>query len=191
MIFFKKLIASRGWPHGPEVKFARSAADSPVFHWFESWAWTWHCSSNHAEAASQMPQLEGPTMKNIHLCTGGLWGEKGKNKIFKKKKKGDFIELWIWVQNSYIIFQSSASSYCHIVFMPSPLKKLVPFECTQNLGAITFLIVFYCIESTSIQQEFMVRNKLITHVSASYFICLLISTLYPLSTLLWVCEADP
>ena len=33
---------------------------------------------NHAEAASHMPQLEGPTKKNIQLCTGGLWGEKGK-----------------------------------------------------------------------------------------------------------------
>ena len=26
-------------------------------------------------------------MKNIQLCTGGLWGEKGKNKILKKKTK--------------------------------------------------------------------------------------------------------
>ena len=34
---------------------------------------------NHAEAASHMPQLEGPTMKNIQLCTGGLWGEKIKS----------------------------------------------------------------------------------------------------------------
>ena len=67
------------------VKFARSAAGGPVFHWFESRAQTWHCSSNHAEAVSHMPQLEGPTTKNIQLCTGGLWGEKGKNKIFKKK----------------------------------------------------------------------------------------------------------
>ena len=25
-------------------------------------------------------------MKNIQLCTGGLLGEKGKNKIFKKKR---------------------------------------------------------------------------------------------------------
>ena len=75
-----------GWPRGRVVKFARSAAGGPVFRWFESWVWTWHCSSNHAEAASHMPQLEGPTMKNIQLCTGGLWGEKGKNKIFKKKK---------------------------------------------------------------------------------------------------------
>ena len=27
-----------------------------------------------------MPQLEEPTTKNTQLCTGGLWGEKGKNK---------------------------------------------------------------------------------------------------------------
>ena len=32
-----------------------------------------------------MPQLEGPTSKNIHLRNGGLWGEKGKIKIKKKK----------------------------------------------------------------------------------------------------------
>ena len=35
---------------------------------------------SHAEAASHMPQLEGPSTKNIQLCTGGLWGEKGKKK---------------------------------------------------------------------------------------------------------------
>ena len=67
-----------GWPHGRVVKSARSTAGGPVFHWFESWAWTWHCSSNHAEAVSHVPQLEGPTMENIQLYTGGLWGEKGK-----------------------------------------------------------------------------------------------------------------
>src|SRR3712207_1525940 len=74
-----------GWPCGRMVKLARSAAGGPVFRWFESWGRTWHCSSNHAEAASHMPQLQGPTTKNIQLCTGGLWGEKGKNKILKKK----------------------------------------------------------------------------------------------------------
>ena len=68
------------------VKFTRSAAGGPVFRWLESWVRTWHCSSSHTEAASYMPQLEGPTTKNIQQCTGGLWGEKGKNKIFKKKK---------------------------------------------------------------------------------------------------------
>ena len=59
-----------------------SAAGGPGFHWFESWALTWHRTSSHAEVAFHIPQLEGPTTKNIQLCTGGLWGEKGKNKIF-------------------------------------------------------------------------------------------------------------
>ena len=77
----------RGWPHGRVVKFAHSAAGGPVFRWFESWARTWHCSSNHAEAASHMPQLEGLTTKNTQLCTRGLWGEKGKKiKSLKKKR---------------------------------------------------------------------------------------------------------
>ena len=34
-----------------------------------------------------MPQLEGPTTKNAQLCTGGLWGEKGKIKIIIILKK--------------------------------------------------------------------------------------------------------
>ena len=80
--FFLKKGKDRGWPRGQTVKFAHSAAGGPVFRWFESWARTWHCSSNHAEAASHMPQLEGPTTKNIQLCPGGLWREKG-----KKQKK--------------------------------------------------------------------------------------------------------
>src|SRR3712207_8360300 len=42
------------------VKFTRSPAGGPVFCWFESWVRTWHCSSDHAEAASHMPQLEEP-----------------------------------------------------------------------------------------------------------------------------------
>ena len=67
-----------GWPRGQVVKLAHSAAGRPVFYWFESWTRTWHCSSDHAEAASHMPQLEGPTMKNIQLRTWRLWGEKGK-----------------------------------------------------------------------------------------------------------------
>ena len=80
-----------GWPRGRVVKFARSAVGGPVFRWFESWTRTWHCSSDHAEAASHMPQLEGPTTKNIQPCTGGLWGEKG-NKIKSLKKKNSLSE---------------------------------------------------------------------------------------------------
>ena len=52
-----------------------------------------------------MPQLEGPTAKNIQLCTGGLWGEKGKNKkIFKKKKK-------ISQDKEVFIFQEQKKAY--------------------------------------------------------------------------------
>ena len=32
------------------------------------------------EVVSHMPQLEGPTTKNIQLCTWRLWGEKEKLK---------------------------------------------------------------------------------------------------------------
>ena len=76
------------------VKFACSAAGSPVFRWFKSWARTWHCSSNHTEAVSHMPQLEGPTTKNVQLCIGGLWGEKGKNKIIKKNNSEGGLSWW-------------------------------------------------------------------------------------------------
>ena len=66
-------LAPRG--AGPATEWLSSRAPlqaGPVFCWFESWARTWQCSSSHAEAASHMPQLEGPTMKNIQLCTWGL-----------------------------------------------------------------------------------------------------------------------
>ena len=68
----------RGWPRGRVVGFACSAACGPVFCWFESCVRTWHCWLSHAEAASHMPQLEGPTTKNIQLCTGGTLGRKRK-----------------------------------------------------------------------------------------------------------------
>ena len=55
----------------------------PGFRWFGSWAWTWHRSSSHAEVASYMPQLEGPSTK---ICNYVLWGF-GKKKQRKKIKK--------------------------------------------------------------------------------------------------------
>ena len=78
MLFVLIIRKLRGWPRGLVVKFACSTAGGLVFRWFESWARTWHCSSNHAEAASHMTQLEGPTTKNIQLCTRWLWREKRK-----------------------------------------------------------------------------------------------------------------
>ena len=47
----------------------------PGFCQFGSWAQT----SSHVEAASHMPQLEGPTTKNTQLCTWEF-GEKKANK---------------------------------------------------------------------------------------------------------------
>ena len=67
----------KGGPRGLVVKRALRCSGLG-FRGFGSWARTWHHSSGHAEAVSHMPQLEGPTTKNIQLCTGGLWGEKGK-----------------------------------------------------------------------------------------------------------------
>ena len=69
---------SRGRPHGWVVEFSCSCFGSPGFRRFRSWAWTWHCSSSHAEAVSHMPQLEGPTTKNTQLRTRGLWEKKEK-----------------------------------------------------------------------------------------------------------------
>ena len=42
-----------------------------------------------------MPQLEGPTTKNIQLCTGGLWGEKVKIKFKKKQKQNPANITWV------------------------------------------------------------------------------------------------
>ena len=104
LVTLKKLYAGR--PRGQVVKLTSSAsatqgfADSdpgcthgtahqamvrstplwqPRVHQFGSWARTWHCSSGHAEAASHMPQLEGPTTRIYSYVLGGF-GEKKKKK---------------------------------------------------------------------------------------------------------------
>ena len=82
----QKLAKLGGWPRGRVVKFARSAAGSPVFRWFESCARTWHCSSNHAKAASHMPQLKKDPQRRIYNYVPGGFGEK-KEKIKSLKIK--------------------------------------------------------------------------------------------------------
>ena len=79
-LFFLSKPPCWGWPRGRVVKFAHSAAGGPVFHQFESWAWTWHCSSSHAEEASHMPQREGPTTEKLYNCVLGGFGEKKQEK---------------------------------------------------------------------------------------------------------------
>ena len=58
----------------------------PRVRQFRSWAWTWHCSSSHAEAVCHRAQPEGPTTENTQLCTGGF-GEKKKKWNLKNKKE--------------------------------------------------------------------------------------------------------
>ena len=94
-----KVALKDQWRGRPMAEWLSSRAPlwrprvSPVFR---SRARTWHCSSSHAEAASHMPQLEGPTTKNTQLCTRGLWGEKGKIKSFFFKKKKRPVKSWHW-----------------------------------------------------------------------------------------------
>ena len=73
-----KTSQRRGWPRGLVVKFACSAAGGPVFRWFESWARTWHCSSNHAEERATCHNEKDPQRRIYNYVLGGLWGEKGK-----------------------------------------------------------------------------------------------------------------
>ena len=70
---FKKYRGA--WPHGQVVEFARSASVAQ--------GTDWHRWSSHGEAASHMPQLEGPTTKNIQLCTEGIWEKKEKQNLRK------------------------------------------------------------------------------------------------------------
>src|SRR3712207_8378015 len=57
-------------------------------------AWTWHHSLGHVEAASHMPQLEGPTTK-IHNYVLGGFGEKetGKKKRLATRSEEHTSEL--------------------------------------------------------------------------------------------------
>ena len=123
-----KIMSFRGRSHGQVVKFAHSAAGGPVFRWFASWARTWHSLLSHAEAASHMPQLEGPTTKNVQLCLGGLWGAKEKNKIFKKNK----------IKKNYVlhrIHRMKFLKYKSYIFDFLSFALLCPIQCpVQSLN---------------------------------------------------------
>ena len=94
-INFVKKKKCRGQPCDQVVKFVLSASTAQGF---ASSIRTWHRLVSHAEVASHMPQLEGPTTEN-KLCTGGLWGEKGK-KINKKSLRRRNVQYglgcWEW-----------------------------------------------------------------------------------------------
>ena len=61
------------------VKFAHSASAAQGFTNSGSWARTWHHSSGHVEAASQIAQPEALTTRTYNYVMGGF-GEKTKKK---------------------------------------------------------------------------------------------------------------
>ena len=91
-----------GMGAGPVSKWLSSHAQlqRPGIRGFESRAQTRHRSSSHAEVASHVPQLKGPTTKDTQLCTGELWEKKGKIKSFKKRKKKRKGLGRLWVQTA-------------------------------------------------------------------------------------------
>ena len=105
-----------GWPRGRVVKFSHSAAGGPVFRWFESWAWTWHCSSNHAEAASHMPQLERTHNEEDTTLYRGALGR-------KRKKKNSLLGSVFYLAWDY-------HHACNINLDPKPILRLCSFMGT-------------------------------------------------------------
>ena len=81
------MVKMGGRPPGRVVKFARSALGGPVVSSVRILGADTAPLIEPCSGGSHMPQPEAPTTKNIQLCTGGLWGEKGKNKIFKIKHR--------------------------------------------------------------------------------------------------------
>ena len=57
---------------------------SPGFCQCGSWAWTWHHSSGHAEAASHIAQPEGPTTTVYSCVLGGFQEKKGEKEDWQQ-----------------------------------------------------------------------------------------------------------
>ena len=70
-----------------------------------------------------MPQLEEPTTNNTQLCTGGLWGEKGKNKIFKKIKKK---------RKAHLGMHSGNIEGCETTLVPHAFLSFIAWEFNEN-----------------------------------------------------------
>ena len=88
-----KTRTARGRP-GPSGEVCALRFAGPGFHWFGTWARTWHGSLGHAEAASHTPQLEGPTARIHNYVPGGSGDKKHRLArdvtswpIFKKREK--------------------------------------------------------------------------------------------------------
>ena len=83
----------RCWPRVLVVTFSCSTAVAQGFAGFGSWARTWHHSSNHAEAASYMPQLEGHTTRIYNYVLGGFGEKKKETKRLRGQPGGIAVKL--------------------------------------------------------------------------------------------------
>ena len=73
----RKLSGPAPWPGGQVHVLCFGGLG---FHWFRSWARTWHHSSGHAEVASNIAQSEALTPTIYNCALGGLWGEEKREK---------------------------------------------------------------------------------------------------------------
>ena len=99
-----------GKPHGQGVKFVRSAAAAQGFASSDPGCGHGTPSSGHVEAASHMPQLEGPTTK---IYTAIYWGNLERKSRKKKRKK------WLpwasaWAGLCYLKMQKIFLWFCFI-----------------------------------------------------------------------------
>src|SRR3712207_2937894 len=94
-------------------------------------------ASSRAKAASHMPQLEGPTTKNIQLCTRGLWGEKGK-KIKSLKKKWQFSHTIPIKIPTSIFIKIQDNSEIH-------LEVQMTYDCQNDFVNLDRLLVLHLV----------------------------------------------
>ena len=105
-----------------------------MFCWFGFWAWTWHCSSGHAGAASHI-EPEGTTTRMYNYVLAGFEEKK------KKEKKEDRQQMLAQVP----IFKKKLNATIYLkVIARCPLSRKysitqhmvakVPFLCSLTLN---------------------------------------------------------
>ena len=155
----KKKRTSRGQPRGQVVKFTCSAAGGPVFRCFKSWAWTRYHSSSHAEEASHMPQLEGPTTKEY---TTMYWEDLGEK---KQEKKNVFFNFHKFV--NFPVYLSLLITSC-IPLWSQKILCMISIWKRINTCLLVYLVICpgECPRSTWEQHLFYCR-----WVKCSVYIC--------------------
>ena len=100
---------------GPMAEWLSSRAMLLGFHWFRSWAWMWHHSLGHAEAASHIAQPEVLTTR-IYNYYWGFWGEE------EEERK----TLATDVSSGANLKQTNKSQLCHVGDLGQVLNFFLP-----------------------------------------------------------------